>query len=292
MKTQNSKFSLSINVLSFNEHDLLINAFDKYHILSTFYRLSFNLNLLASDIQNTDPLLKIISLIKRSNSSIEFNVRFFNFKMVINSIDDINYLKNVVHTRNLSLSEHLSSISDESNENGFIWFLGAGDFPNNHCINILDSHDINNFDIISFEIHHSVAIPHTESSNKIKIRRVEALSSTIYRQSIFKMKNFADNFWPHLLMLCKQEFTLKHLLISYKQSLCCVYVHPTNNWQDDRKIIEKERILLALEFPSNNIIEWEFSNYDIEHALTNLDFINNRAVCTLLANSKKLPSSN
>jgi hypothetical protein len=153
MKFLDTRADISINVMSYNEHHLLIDNFDKYLVISNEFKLTFNLNLKFSDIENPQQLIDIFKLISNSKSSINLHVRHVSFSKIITCFDDIYSLIKNTFTRNLTFSEHLSIISSESVDSEYMWFLGAGDYPNRHALNILHSNDINHFDLISFEVH-------------------------------------------------------------------------------------------------------------------------------------------
>lgn len=282
---------ISINVMSYNEHDLIISTFEKYLIISKEFNLTFNLNLTIKDILNPQKIIDIFKLISLNKCSINLYVRHHTFTKRIECLDDIYNLNSNNYIRFLTFAEHLSIITKESNDSDYIWFLGAGDYPNKNALNILYSSDINNYDLISFDIHHSVIIKSNEISNKIKIRRTEAISSTIYKRTIVNFQTSPEHVWPHLLMLCMISHSISHALISYHQTQCAVYVAPNSQWIDSRSkiyVIEIERINLALNYPSNNILEWDFSKYEINHALNNLGFNGNEKLIEIFNNSKKL----
>jgi hypothetical protein len=288
MKFLDTRADISINVMSYNEHHLLIDNFDKYLVISNEFKLTFNLNLKFSDIENPQQLIDIFKLISNSKSSINLHVRHVSFSKIITCFDDIYSLIKNTFTRNLTFSEHLSIISSESVDSEYMWFLGAGDYPNRHALNILHSNDINHFDLISFEVHHSVNMKSNEILPKIKIRRAEAISSTVYKRKIINFQGEPEHSWPHLRMLCMQRHTLTHLLISFNQTRCAVYVTPQNNWQSNIKAIEIERINLALNYPSSDILEWEFSEKEISHSLSDLGFKNNNELIDLFNNTTRL----
>lgn len=279
---------ISINVMSYGEHKLIIENFNKYLIISKEFKISLNLNLKFSDIENPQQLIDIFKLISNNKSCINLFVRHLNFSKHVKCLNDIFSLNTNTYIRNLTFSEHLSIISKENFYSDYIWFLGAGDYPNNNALTILNSSDITNFDLISFEVHHSANMESNVISHKIKIRRVEAISSTIYKRTIFNLQSKPEHSWPHLLMLCKQSNALTHLLISHKQSKCAVYVNPQNNWQANIKNIEIERINLALDYPSSDIIEWEFSEKEIFHSLHNLGFNNIQKLIGIFDRSTRL----